>query len=183
MSEPGDWKCNNCFLMNFKKRDKCHKCHMSKYAKQDRSSTTGQRVGDWTCECSEHNFASRTACRKCGKQKNGEQYMQVNKYENGDWYCADTNCKELNFKVRTACRKCGKDKITQQTVISDDITIQQTTISNDNCIICMSEPKTQVITKCGHLCYCDVCGFNVDKCPICRTKYNPESDLLKIYNP
>ena len=167
MSEPGDWKCNSCQEINFKRRDRCRKCDVSKYQK-----TTNTKPNDWICECSELNFASRSACRKCGKSKTGvPQQTNGPVYEMGDWYCSDANCKEMNFKSRTSCRKCGKGKTIQA---SND---------NDNCIVCMSDAKSQAIKLCGHLCFCDVCGFNITKCPICRINYNPDTDLLKIYKP
>ena len=163
MSEPGDWKCNNCQEINFKRRDNCRKCFVSKYQKID------LKKSDWVCECLESNFGSRSACRKCGKAKSGNPSTIT--YEMGDWYCSDNNCKEMNFKSRTSCRKCNKPKT------------QLPPNDNDNCIVCMSDAKSQVIIKCGHLCYCDVCGFNINKCPICRITYNPDTDLLKIYKP
>lgn len=164
MSEPGDWKCNSCQEVNFKRRDSCRKCGVSKYQKITRSN-------DWTCECAELNFASRNACRKCGKNKPGVTQTVIPKFEMGDWYCNNTNCGEMNFKSRAMCRKCGTAKQTQ---------VPKT---EDNCIVCLSDSKTQAIKNCGHLCFCDICGFNINKCPICRVNYNPETDLLKIYKP
>jgi hypothetical protein len=160
LMEPGDWKCH-CGETNFKKRDKCRKCNLPK-----------RKPGDWNCLCGEMNFASRNVCRKCNTNKGAIQLSPQPKIimKIGDWMCSNNNCNEHNFATRDLCRKCNAPKNAK----SDP--------SNLECVICLSEPKTHAITKCGHLCYCNVCGFGIDKCPICRTPYDPDIDLLKIYN-
>jgi hypothetical protein len=168
--EPNDWMCSACSHTNFRKRDTCRSCGTPK----------NRKLGDRICpNCDDLNFASRTSCRKCNTQlpPNNQPVkpLELNKLRIGDWICPKNDCKELNFASRNKCRKCNSDKITQP--------IQPTQSNDDNiCIICMSDNKTHVITKCGHLCYCGVCGFNINKCPICRVTYNPDTDLLKIFN-
>eukprot|EP00826_Nyctotherus_ovalis_P060055 TRINITY_DN8401_c0_g1_i26.p1 TRINITY_DN8401_c0_g1~~TRINITY_DN8401_c0_g1_i26.p1 ORF type:complete len:221 (+),score=43.35 TRINITY_DN8401_c0_g1_i26:417-1079(+) len=45
--------------------------------------------------------------------------------------------------------------------------------SNEDCLICMSNPKTTIIKPCNHVCVCDECASvllrNQSACPICRT--------------
>lgn len=69
------------------------------------------RPGDWMCtNCGEHNFASRSSCRKCGTSKlvpgGGNFPARI-----GDWACP--NCGEHNFATRTKCRKCNTAKPAQ----------------------------------------------------------------------
>ena len=52
---------------------------------------------------------------------------------------------------------------------------------NNKCIVCLVDDISIAITTCGHFCFCDVCGFALDNCPLCRKKYNSNTDLLKIY--
>jgi len=41
---------------------------------------------------------------------------------------------------------------------------------NDNsmCIICMINPKTELLMPCKHICICKTCGDAISTCPICR---------------
>ncbi len=169
--KPGDWKCG-CGEINFKSRNSCRKCNKNK-----------ARPSDWNCQCGELNFANRTSCRKCGNVKD-ELINQMPVVQNsivamkpGDWICPNDLCKEHNFKVRDICRKCNTSKNPQPKEVNDE------SDDDDNtCIICLDKPRAYAITKCGHLCYCDTCGLNINKCPICREVYNPTTDLLKIFN-
>jgi len=45
----------------------------------------------------------------------------------------------------------------------------------------MDKIKVMAITKCGHLLFCEVCGYALKECPLCREAYNPGTDLLRIY--
>lgn len=47
------------------------------------------------------------------------------------------------------------------------------------CVVCFDRDITILVSKCGHFCFCDVCGFALDKCPICRISYKPEKHLVK----
>jgi hypothetical protein len=172
--EPGDWKCV-CGEMNFKKRDICRKCRKSK-----------PKSGDWNCSCGEMNFASRTACRKCGNVRLQNPPLKPSfRPKPGDWICKQEKCGEHNFGFRDICRKCLKpvrenprsDSNNNSTNQSSDLESEEIT-----CVICLTESRTHAITKCGHLCYCGICGFNINKCPICRVEYDPDNDLIKIYN-
>lgn len=181
--EAGDWKCS-CGEVNFKKRNGCRKCGKSK-------NGTG-RSGDWNCSCGELNFSSRSKCRKCDNSKpsnlgNSLPYQQPKaEMKFGDWICPNNACNEHNFKVRDICRKCNTPKSSNN---SNNNPNDNSNNPNDNlnntdntCVVCLDQPKTHAIIKCGHLCYCGICGFNLDKCPICREKYNPDTDMIKIYN-
>ena len=163
----GDWTCAACNEVNFRKRDQCRKCHKGKYVKKE---------GDWECSCGEINFVSRINCRKCNKENpnkdNAKQHHCTVPIKIGDWVCANNNCNEHNFSYRDICRKCNKPKTTTLNDKFEDKT----------CVICMTDSQTHAIIKCGHLCYCGVCGFVLDKCPVCRINYNPDTDLLKIFD-
>lgn len=178
----GDWACPQCGQNNFASRDKCYGCgcFRSKAFKTDQSA----RPGDWNCSCGELNFASRNACRKCGNVKPGSVTLPLRQKDElsrplagstrpGDWTCT---CGELNFASRSNCRKCGILKGGTSTTTPAPLT------DTDTCIICMDRKKDTVITVCGHLGYCGVCALNLTQCPICRKGYNPDTQLLKIYD-
>ena len=74
----GDWMCNACQHINFKKRDACQNCGYPKIGGPDpetyRYNWTETLAGDWYCSgmnCGAHNYASRTSCYRCGALKNG----------------------------------------------------------------------------------------------------------------
>ena len=77
-----DWACPDCAHSNFASRDKCRRCgcFRSKVtrgqgAARSSPSTTSAatpmfKQGDWFCDaCGNMNFAARTACYKCKKEK------------------------------------------------------------------------------------------------------------------
>jgi hypothetical protein len=154
--ESTDWKCK-CGEINFRRNVSCRKCNLPKL-----------RSGDWYCECGELNFASRKECRKCTKIACKD--TQQPKFEHGDWICKD--CNEHNFKSRHICRKCSSPKNTAN---------QQEDIEK-MCVVCLESQKTHAIIKCGHLVYCGICGYKIKDCPVCRQSYDPNKDLIKIYN-
>jgi hypothetical protein len=192
MSRVGDWKCQ-CGYNNFASKTTC-KCGKPKpgftgslyntitstasnmlgsfsFAGNPHSGSI--KSGDWICECGDHNFASRQACRKCGKNKPRNEVVQsvtqgtqavVKKL--GDWDCDD--CKELNFAKRFACFKCGKAR--EGYVKKED----------DACLICMDR-EIDACLPCGHLLCCNLCAQNLDKCPLCRRAYNPDTQIIKTY--
>lgn len=172
MSRQGDWKCPECGYDNFASRDACGKCKCWR-SKAFKNQPIEKKRGDWNCPCGELNFASRTECRKCGKGKQSSSNTQnpsktVPVAKPGDWYCA---CGTMNFGSRNACYGCGNPKETQNNQSNE----------TETCIICMERKKDTVITKCGHLGYCNLCALNMNKCPICRVNYNPDTDLLKVF--
>ena len=38
----------------------------------------------------------------------------------------------------------------------------------DECVVCMSEPKSIILMPCRHVCVCFECVQLLDKCPVCR---------------
>lgn len=54
-------------------------------------------------------------------------------------------------------------------------------LNNNKCVVCMDRTKDVVITTCKHLYVCSVCVYAMDKCPICRTEYDSDKDVMKIY--
>lgn len=132
----------------------------------------GTNSGDWKCVCGEKNFSKRDNCRKCKKSKlnnknTSEGVWGTNK---DDWSCG---CGEMNFAKRIKCRKCNKDRNEGSSSVQ---------IENNDCVVCLDRKKTYIITKCGHLCLCEVCCLAITSCPICRMDYNVNTDLLKVYN-
>lgn len=177
-----DWNCS-CGEMNFATRTICRKCgknndghqnwlsQVSRIFFQDGSvkesmntSSISSKPGDWICSCKTTNFATRTVCRKCGKNNDTTTISNDTvKFKPGDWICP---CKTINFGVRTVCYNCGT---------------QKETTDSELCIICMERIIDTVIIKCGHLGYCGLCALNMNKCPLCRIDYSPDIDLLKVF--
>ena len=48
------------------------------------------------------------------------------------------------------------------------------------CVICLSEERTHMLTPCNHLCLCLTCSKNMKKCPSCRT---PVRNVVRVYIP
>lgn len=42
----------------------------------------------------------------------------------------------------------------------------------DECVICLTEPKSTLLLPCRHLCVCNECFRHVDKCPVCRAAFD-----------
>ncbi|QKF94690.1 zinc finger ranBP2-type protein [Fadolivirus algeromassiliense] len=184
MSKRGDWNCPDCGYSNFASRTECLNCKCWR-SKALKSQPMEKKKGDWNCSCGELNFASRTGCRKCGKNKdsndtnaaqnvsglsNNNKSGQINS-KPGDWNCT---CGTMNWGSRTVCFTCGKQKDPELTQTSNNT-------HDDTCVICMERNKDTVITVCGHLGYCGLCALNMNKCPICRVNYNPDTHLLKVF--
>lgn len=131
--KPGDWRCSICGDLNFASRTACRSCFTAKGTTNSsttsstnlsttpsftNSSTTNftmsssttntnvptQKPGDWHCNCGEMNFASRTACRKCGAAKGQPRSAPTPQKRPGDWDCP--RCNELNFARNQSCRNC-----------------------------------------------------------------------------
>lgn len=46
------------------------------------------------------------------------------------------------------------------------------------CKLCMTNEANIVFVNCGHLLTCACCAASIDKCPICRCKFN---QMIKVY--
>jgi len=69
------------------------------------NNIVGGRPGDWSCTgCGDHNYASRSVCRKC----NGPRPSHISVGRPGDWNCP--SCGDHNYASRTNCRKCNAEK-------------------------------------------------------------------------
>lgn len=148
--KPGDWKCTECNAINFRGRAACFTCRTPKSssaitaaggdgnnnntsANSRPSPKREMKRGDWLCQsCSEHNFADRAACFRCGLPRGdakgyepagGENSTNSNNKvegrgerskgteeptKEGDWMCAE--CGTNNFRRRVICFKCKKAK-------------------------------------------------------------------------
>lgn len=165
-----DWKCPQCGDNVFGSKDKCRcGCFRSK----------AKREGDWNCpKCNFSIFASKSTCFKCGTSR--EVFPSISAkavIKTGDWIC--DGCTTHNFASRTACFKCSKAKAY---VAPQEAPLAAAGASAaSECVICMDKPPAMVISVCGHLSLCDVCAFTQNKCPICRTPYNPDTQLIKVF--
>ncbi|XP_041006652.1 zinc finger Ran-binding domain-containing protein 2-like isoform X2 [Juglans microcarpa x Juglans regia] len=121
----GDWMCGACQHMNFRRRDACRNCGYPKHGGPDPSTYGYNRTevlaGDWYCNCSAHNYASRSSCFKCGADKSDYAGMAGSGiYESdggvppgwkpGDWICNRMGCGVHNYANRTECFSCKAPK-------------------------------------------------------------------------
>ncbi|KAL1554880.1 zinc finger Ran-binding domain-containing protein 2-like [Salvia divinorum] len=117
--EGGDWMCQACQHINFKKREACQRCSCPKYstAAEVEAYAAAQRTevmaGDWYCggmNCGAHNYASRSTCYRCGAVKTycsyGYAYDAVPGWKTGDWICNRLGCAMHNYASRMECYKC-----------------------------------------------------------------------------
>ena len=51
-------------------------------------------------------------------------------------------------------------------------------VDEDECVVCLSEPKQVLFLPCRHLCVCKDCLVHVDRCPVCRTPFDEHVLLL-----
>lgn len=139
----GDWTCNECNTVNFRSRPRCFSCRAARPANAhtarggaatataaaEGSSGPGGvtlRRGDFLCvACGEHNYASRTACFRCGEAKGESQIYKGGADADrnssasrepkpaapagaemmaGDWMCP--SCNHINFRRRMQCMHC-----------------------------------------------------------------------------
>lgn len=69
------------------------------------NTAANMKEGDWICpSCTNHNFASRTVCNRCG----GPKPPPEGKGQPGDWVCPF--CGNHNYRSRQACNRCGAPK-------------------------------------------------------------------------
>lgn len=54
---------------------------------------------------------------------------------------------------------------------------------DDDCVVCLTNPKTTFLIPCRHMCVCSDCLKQVDKCPVCRTPFDEyiEVNALSTY--
>src|SRR5947208_1984684 len=136
------------------------------------------KPGDWYCGCcKELIFGSKDKCRKCN-------------YKKGDWKCP--TCKGHIFASKDKCNKCSTEpncvmckkqdvvllNIGNKTICTTCyIEVCPTEQTDNTCVICSDRKKDILLTKCKHLCMCNICYLAINKCPMCRVGYNPDSVL------
>lgn len=66
-TESAQWDCKNCSWQNNMSKKECRNPECDEWRPK---AEMPKRAGDWHCRsCGDHQFASRTSCRKCGAQK------------------------------------------------------------------------------------------------------------------
>ncbi len=107
------WLCSECGVSNSVNVKECATATCSQWRPLDMMP---KKTGDWMC-CGTVQFASRSACFKCGRAKNGSPYkpqlQQQNEGRQADWICPQ--CGDQQFARNSKCRMCGcyQSKATQ----------------------------------------------------------------------
>ena len=53
------------------------------------------------------------------------------------------------------------------------VDFQENSTPDKLCCVCMTNVRTHINTKCGHMSVCETCSYHLEeKCPICRTNGN-----------
>ena len=42
-------------------------------------------------------------------------------------------------------------------------------VDDDDCVVCLTNPKKYILVPCGHYQYCEDCVALLQKCPLCRS--------------
>jgi hypothetical protein len=108
------WHCQECGVSNLLSFKECSTPSCTQWRPIE---LMPRRSGDWEC-CGTVQFASRSACFKCGRAKNGSPYEAApsappqsqidqgpSKRRRQDWICPD--CNDHQFARNSECRQCG----------------------------------------------------------------------------
>lgn len=132
------------------------------------------KMGDWICECGEHNFRNRISCKICYYNKPiVKLYAPLTTYYNRNVH--DTS--NVSRKSSICTTSVGHPNEPRVNIIYEDPRQDYSKL----CLMCSIEDKIYIIDTCGHLCFCEYCVDTVDVCPLCRAPFNMWTDLLKLY--
>jgi hypothetical protein len=141
-----------------------------------------RKPGDWTClGCNELIFARKSKCFKCNLSK-GEQPTQTQKKK----LETITNRRILqeledqNEKIKQQKQQLLIEKENLER-LKDEREKKQVKKEDGSCVICYDRPAEVILKKCNHFILCTVCSHTLTECPVCRTQYNPDIDIGKIY--
>lgn len=101
-----------------------------------------------------------------------KSYLRIKK-----WFNQRKIKNEIERMRRTRMEKKLSETQTIKTTASND-----NTISNFNCVICLSNPRELILFDCGHVCLCMDCleKLSFPNCPVCRQSYR---DFAPCYLP
>jgi len=128
---------------------------------------------DWDClQCGQKQiFGSKDKCNNCGcfRSKGIPSHLAnkaiVSVTKPGDWTCI---CGINNFAKRDKCFKCNAPRNTSK---------EETKV----CVVCMERPLEVLIKPCKHICMCFVCSQAISNCPVCRSSYDVQNDVEKVF--
>lgn len=55
--------------------------------------------------------------------------------------------------------------------VSKEIYGEEEEEGQEDCVICLSEPKDTTLLPCRHLCVCSSCFARLEQCPVCRSTF------------
>lgn len=186
----GDWECPNdkCREINFKSRDVCRRCFTVKFTMQDffDKSKNLKKTTNTTSTPNQSHDPSNSDVSSDSDSKSGDS----------DIDSSSSSSPDINpVRSRETFRLSPIHIVPKEKAISSSSSNSSSSSSSNSnsstssdpltervCSVCIVEPKMFAIKTCGHFCFCSVCGYGLNKCPICGNKYNPDTDLLKIYD-
>lgn len=179
-----DWICA-CEYKNHERNKKCRKCNRTKpkggEAQDDvdvetRRTKKGTKDKHWTCGCGYENFSERTKCRNllCEKPRARPAPKEEVGARAGDWFCE--SCQKSIWASKPQCTKCGTHRPDVAKLLES-----KEKDTEGRCIACLSAKANMVVTLCGHLCLCEKCSAEVDKCPMCRKVFSKDKNLLRVF--
>lgn len=77
-------------------------------------------------------------------------------------------------------RRIKSGDVITETII---FTLTETYESDESiCVVCFDRNRQTTVRTCGHYALCTACALNLSMCPICRTPYEPDTDLITTFS-
>lgn len=85
-------------------------------------------------------------------------------------------------KIKNEIEKMRQKRLEKKLSETQPLETSDSTVSNFNCVICLSKPRELILFDCGHVCLCMDCLEKLSSpiCPVCRQSYR---DFAPCYLP
>ena len=97
--------------------------------------------------------------------------LQLNKAAMETTHLHHKACKSYKAEARHARDKdaaAAGARVAWQSALAQCQAEVAQALAKPECVVCMDNEATMVLTPCGHLCVCQGCSFGIRVCPICR---------------